>query len=75
MSMWWGKQSVNEAVLAELREIRVEIHALTEQLGKAATREDLKGYVTQASFDHHSNRTTRALRTGGHGCLGLSWWY
>jgi hypothetical protein len=44
---------VNEAVLAELREIRTEIHTLTEQLGKAATREDLKLYVTQASFDHH----------------------
>lgn len=40
-------------VLAELRAIREEIHALSERVADAATREDLKGYVTQQQFDDH----------------------
>lgn len=48
--MFW-RDGVSSEMLAELRAIRGEIHDLTEKVGLAATREDLKGYVTQEVFD------------------------
>lgn len=44
---------VSGEVLAELRAIRDEIRTLSERLSLAASREDLKGYVTQQQFDDH----------------------
>ncbi|HZC07766.1 MAG TPA: hypothetical protein VE338_19165 [Ktedonobacterales bacterium] len=58
---------VDGEVLAELRAIREEIHALSERVADAATREDLKGYVTQQQFDDHI--------AGEDGkVLGWRWW-
>lgn len=54
-------------VLAELRAIREEIHALSERVADAATREDLKGYVTQQQFDDHVTGEDSKV-------LGWRWW-
>ena len=57
--MWLGNGgqhragSVDGEVLAELRAIRGELRALADRLALAASREDLKGYVTQKQFDDH----------------------
>ncbi len=45
--------SVDGEVLAELRAIREEIHALSERVANAASRDDLRDYVTQQQFDDH----------------------
>lgn len=45
--------SVDGEVLAELRAIREEIHALSERVAQAASREDLKLYVTRDQFEDH----------------------
>ena len=59
--------SVDGEVLAELRAIREEIHALSERVAQAASREDLKGYVTQQQFGDH---------VGAHEgeVVGWRWW-
>jgi hypothetical protein len=44
---------VDEAVLAELRAIRAEIHDLGDRVAAAATREDLHDYVTAETFRAH----------------------
>jgi hypothetical protein len=44
---------VDEAVLAELRAIRAEIHHLSERVAAAATRDDLHNYVTAETFRAH----------------------
>jgi hypothetical protein len=44
---------VDEAVLAELRAIRAEIHDLSERVAAAATREDLHDYVSADVFHAH----------------------
>lgn len=51
---------VDGEVLAELRAIREEIHALSERVAGAATREDLDGYVTKEIFDAHVASGQRA---------------
>ena len=48
-----ARGGVDGEVLAELRAIREEIHALSERVAQAASREDLKGYVTQQQFEDH----------------------
>jgi hypothetical protein len=56
MTVWWGRSmvnSVNEAVLAELRAIRAEIHELTQRVGNAATRDDLDDYLPRDVFNAH----------------------
>ena len=45
--------SVDGEVLAELRAIREEIHSLSERVALAASRDDLKLYVTREQFDDH----------------------
>ena len=67
MARWWGKgayeheaEAVNGEVLAELRAIREEIHALTERVAASATREDLQSYVTKEVFDAHVVASQRA---------------
>jgi hypothetical protein len=44
---------IDEAVLAELRAIRAEIHDLSDRVAAAATRDDLHDYVTAATFRAH----------------------
>lgn len=44
---------VDEAVLAELRAIRREIHDLSERVAAAATRDDLHNYVSGEAFQAH----------------------
>jgi hypothetical protein len=44
---------VDEAVLAELRAIRREIHDLSERVAVSATRDDLHNYVTAETFAAH----------------------
>ncbi len=44
---------VDEAVLAELRAIRAEIHDLSERVAAAATRDDLHNYVSADAFKAH----------------------
>ena len=54
--MRWGGVSapgIDEAVLAELRAIRTEIHDLSERVAAAATRDDLHDYVTSTTFHAH----------------------
>jgi hypothetical protein len=54
--MRWGggpSAGVDEAVLAELRAIRAEIHDLSERVSAAATRDDLHDYVTAEAFKAH----------------------
>ena len=51
--MWWQHNGVDGEVLAELRAIRMEIKGLSDRVADSATREDLKGYVTQKAFDDH----------------------
>ncbi len=53
--MRWGGAAagVDEAVLAELRAIRAEIHDLSERVAAAATREDLHDYVSAETFRAH----------------------
>ena len=46
---------VDEAVLAELRAIRLEIHDLSERVAAAATRDDLHNYVSADTFRAHLN--------------------
>lgn len=54
------RNGIDEAVLAELRAIRSEIHDLSERVGQAATREDLDGYVRLEAFEAWKNGETRA---------------
>lgn len=49
----WGRAGINEAVLAELRAIRDEIHQLSDRVSQAATREDLKEYLKRDEFAAH----------------------
>lgn len=54
--MRWGggtASGVDEAVLAELRAIRAEIHDLGERVAAAATRDDLRDYVSADAFRAH----------------------
>jgi hypothetical protein len=54
--MRWGSVSsagVDEAVLAELRAIRAEIHDLSERVAASATRDDLHNYVSAETFRAH----------------------
>ncbi len=44
---------VDEAVLAELRAIRREIHDLSERVAASATRDDLHNYVSAETFQAH----------------------
>jgi hypothetical protein len=44
---------VDEAVLAELRAIRQEIHDLSERVAASATRDDLHNYVSAETFQAH----------------------
>ena len=44
---------VDEAVLAELRAIRREIHDLSERVAVSATRDDLHDYVSAETFQAH----------------------
>ena len=57
MSFWWSRRDTatvdGEAMLAELRQIRQQLEHLSERLGQAATRDDLKNYVTADLFKHH----------------------
>lgn len=57
MAMWGGgtarRSGIDADVLAELRAIREEIHTLAERVSQAASRDDLKLYVTQQQFDDH----------------------
>lgn len=55
-----GASGVDEAVLAELRAIRAEIHDLAERVAAAATREDLHGYVTQTAWEAHQREHEQA---------------
>lgn len=55
---WWrgsshAGDSVDSAVLAELRAIRAEISKLADRVGESATRDELKGYVTRGEFEAH----------------------
>jgi hypothetical protein len=52
---WGGAASagVDEAVLAELRAIRAEIHDLSERVAAAPTRDDLHNYVSADTFRAH----------------------
>lgn len=53
--MRWGGASagIDEAVLAELRAIRAEIHDLSERVAASATRDDLRNYVSAETFKAH----------------------
>jgi hypothetical protein len=54
--MRWRSQptaGIDEAVLAELRAIRAEIHDLSERVATAATRDDLHDYVSADLFTTH----------------------
>lgn len=55
--------SVDEAVLAELRAIRAEIHDLAERVATAATRDDLDGYVPRAEYEAHLKSHTTTIDT------------
>lgn len=52
---WGGSASagIDEAVLAELRAIRAEIHDLSDRVAAAATRDDLRDYVSAETFKAH----------------------
>ncbi len=52
---------VDEAVLAELRAIRAEIHDLSERVAAAATREDLHHYVPAVVFRAHEEAHRRRV--------------
>lgn len=57
MGLLWGRRGQaevdGEAMLAELRQIRQQLERLGERIGQAATRDDLKNYVTIDLFKHH----------------------
>jgi hypothetical protein len=56
-----GRAGVDgDAMLAELRAIREQIEHLGERLGQAATREELKNYVTADVFKHHLESHAKA---------------
>jgi hypothetical protein len=61
--MRWGGAStgVDEAVLAELRAIRAEIHDLAEKVAAAATRDDLHDYVSADVFRAHEEAHQRRV--------------
>ena len=48
-----GGGGIDGEVLAELRAIRAEIAGLSERVALAASRDDLKSYVTQQQFEDH----------------------
>ena len=48
-------------MLAELRQIRQQIEHLADRIGAAATREDLKNYVTVDLFKHHLESHAKSL--------------
>ena len=59
MALWWrrGQTDVDgNAMLAELRAIRQELQHQSEMIGKSATRDDLKNYVTVDLFRHHGQQ-------------------
>jgi hypothetical protein len=58
-----GAPGVDEAVLAELRAIRAEIHDLSERVAAAATRDDLHDYVSAETFRAHEE--AHRARTDG----------
>lgn len=66
MGLLWGRRSEDEtvngnAMLAELRAIRQELQHQSEMIGKSATREDLKNYVTVDLFKHHLESHQKGL--------------
>lgn len=48
-------------MLAELRAIRLQLEHMSERIGQAATREDLKNYVTGEVFRHHLESHQKGL--------------
>lgn len=48
-------------MLAELRAIRDSVERLGERIGQAATRDDLKNYVTADVFKHHLDSHQKGL--------------
>ena len=58
-------------MLAELRAIREEISKLSDKVGAAATREDLKGYVTRGEFETHVAGHQRVME-GWRGWLPIA---
>lgn len=64
MALWWRRDDSGvdgEAMLAELRQIRQQIEHLADRIGAAATREDLKNYVTVDLFKHHLESHAKSL--------------
>lgn len=66
-----GAQSVDVAVLQELRAIREEISKLAEKVGRSATREDLDDYVRQEEFRAHVEGHRRVI-DGWRGWLPIA---
>ena len=66
MALWGGRRNEDEvvdgaAMLAELRQIRATLERLSERIGQAATRDDLKNYVTVDLFRHHLESHQKGL--------------
>ena len=65
MGLFWSRRDDAEvggdAMLAELRAIRDSVERLGERIGQAATREDLKNYVTADVFKHHLDSHQKGL--------------
>ena len=60
----WRKDETGvdgNAMLAELRAIRQELQHQSEMIGKSATRDDLKNYVTVDLFRHHLESHQKGL--------------
>ena len=63
MALWWRRDEPDvdgNAMLAELRAIRESVERLGERIGQAATRDDLKNYVTADVFKHHLESHAKA---------------
>ena len=65
MGLFWGRKDETgvdgNAMLAELRAIRQELQHQSEMIGKSATRDDLKNYVTVDLFRHHLESHQKGL--------------
>lgn len=71
MGLFWSNRRYNDdkdegdvggaEMLAELRLIRQQLERLGERIGQAATREDLKNYVTLDVFKHHLESHQKGL--------------
>ena len=66
MALSGGRRNEDEvvdgaAMLAELRQIRATLERLSERIGQAATRDDLKNYVTVDLFRHHLESHQKGL--------------